>query len=168
MAMRLATLVVAIALTAALSARAETALVEFDINSPSRLAQQHAGRPYIVALWSVYCEPCRHELKLLGEFSRKHPRVAVELVSTDFLDQRSVVLEALAGYALDGIRRWSFASDFADPIRYAIDPAWRGELPRSYLYDGCGGVRAISGLLQPETLQAWLHNLELDGSKSCI
>jgi len=159
-------LLVVLALGDATPARAELPLHEFSADTPARLADSHAGRPWIFALWSVYCEPCRHELVLLGEVKQRHPDLAIELVSTDFIDQRPIVLEVLADYRLDGVRSWSFDSDFAEPIRFAIDPDWRGELPRSYLHDGHGGVRAISGMLKPETLQVWLRELGMVDSES--
>ena len=40
--------------------------------------------------------------------------------------------------------------------RYAIDPAWRGELPRSYLFDAAHKRAAHSGLMNETQLRDWL------------
>jgi hypothetical protein len=39
----------------------------------------------------------------------------------------------------------------------AIDPKWRGELPRTYLYDAQHRRVAISGVIDEEKLREWLE-----------
>jgi hypothetical protein len=55
-----------------------------------------------------------------------------------------------------GSERWVFADDAPERLRYAIDPEWAGELPRTYLYDRSCGRIAVSGALSPEILRRWL------------
>jgi thiol-disulfide isomerase/thioredoxin len=144
---------------AAETVRAEPMLHDFDHHTPVALAVSHAGKPYVLALWSVHCEPCRSELELLGEFTAAHPEIAIELVATDFLEDRPAAKAMLAEFELDGVRTWAFADDFAERIRYAIDPRWRGELPRLYLFDADHQPTAISGRVEADTLTEWRRGL---------
>ena len=41
-------------------------------------------------------------------------------------------------------------------LRFAIDPRWHGELPRTYLYDRAHVVQAVSGVIPPEQLTKWV------------
>lgn len=151
--------VLVLAALAAASVRAEAVLHDFDHQTPAALSAAHAGKPYVLALWSVHCEPCRSELELLAEFTAGHPEIAIELVATDFLEDRSAAKAMLAEFRLDGVRTWAFADDFAERIRYAIDPRWRGELPRLYLFDANHQPTAISGRVEPDTLSEWQRDL---------
>jgi thiol-disulfide isomerase/thioredoxin len=117
--------------------RAEPVLHDFDHQTPAALAASHAGKPYVLALWSVHCEPCRSELELLGEFTAAHPEIAIELVATDFLEDRPAAKAMLAEFELAGVRTWAFADDFAERIQ----------------------PTAISGRVDPDTLTEWRRGL---------
>ena len=43
--------------------------------------------------------------------------------------------------------RLAYGDDVPEALAYAIDPNWRGELPRTYLFDARGGVKAVSGTI---------------------
>ena len=47
------------------------------------------------------------------------------------------------------------AEAIPEKLRRALDPNWRGEMPRTLLIDARGARQASSGLLQPATLDAW-------------
>jgi thiol-disulfide isomerase/thioredoxin len=131
-------------------------LKPFDAKSPSAIDRAYAGRPYVLVLWSLYCEPCRHEMNLWGPLQQKYPGVRFVLVSTDAEGERATVSEFLRRYDLGGVETWMFADEFSERVRYAIDPAWRGELPRTYVYDAAHRRQAQSGVLDPKALDAWL------------
>ena len=154
-----ALLAVVLGLFAPPASGSEAALHDFDRDSLNTLRESHQGRPFVLALWSVHCEPCRSELALLGPFKADHPEIAVELVAADYRDDRPAVQAMLAEFDLDGVRTWAFADDFVERIRFAIDPEWRGELPRIYLFDGSHRATAISGRIEAETLADWRRSL---------
>jgi thiol-disulfide isomerase/thioredoxin len=131
-------------------------LKPFDAKSPAAIERSHAGRPYVLVLWSLYCDPCRHEMTLWGPLQRKHPGVAFVLVSTDTEGERAKVAEFLRRHDLRGIETWMFADEFSERVRYAIDPAWRGELPRTYVHDAAHRRQGQSGVLDPKALESWL------------
>ncbi len=130
----------------------------FDAHSMQAIEKEHAGFPFLVALWATDCPPCRRELALLSGFAADHPEVPVVLIATDPPDNAEAVDEVLESFALPGADAWRFGDAGAERLRYAIDPAWRGEMPRSYLYDEDGHRVGISGPISTELLQRWLRN----------
>jgi hypothetical protein len=41
-------------------------------------------------------------------------------------------------------------------VRYAVDPAWRGELPRTYLFDRAHRAEARSGKVSAREISEWI------------
>ena len=151
----LALLELAVALLAATAAGAGELRV-FDADSMRAIEREYAGSPFIVALWATDCPPCRRELALLSSFSADHPEVPVVLIATDPYDNAEAVDEVLESFALPGADTWCFGRAGAERLRYTIDPDWRGEMPRSYLYAEDGERLGISGPISRELLQRWL------------
>jgi thiol-disulfide isomerase/thioredoxin len=116
----------------------------------------HAGRKFIVAIWSTDCPPCRRELSLLGTFSADHPNLPVVLIATDPPDNAEVVRGVLASFELPRADFWLFGDAGAERLRYTIDSEWRGEMPRTYLYGADGGRLGISGPISADFLERWL------------
>ena len=44
----------------------------------------------------------------------------------------------------------------ASPLRYEIDPAWAGELPRTVMIDGDGKTTVLPGVADLARVRAWL------------
>jgi hypothetical protein len=138
-----------------LQAASAAELKPFNAKSPAAIAQAQAGRPYVLVLWSVTCAPCRHEMTLWGPLQRKYPNVAFVLVSTDPDGDRAMAAEFLRRHDLRGVETWIFDDEFSERVRHAIDPAWRGELPRTYVYDASHRRQGFSGV-DPKALESWL------------
>jgi len=128
----------------------------FDAGSMRAIEQEHAGAPFIVAVWATDCPPCRRELALLSSFSAEHPDVPVVLIATDPPDNAETVARILESFALPAAEAWHFGDAGAERLRYTIDPDWRGEMPRSYLYDGDGNRLGVSGPIAEQLLQKLL------------
>jgi thiol-disulfide isomerase/thioredoxin len=152
---RLARLCTALALLAGLSATA-TELRPFDAGSLDAIRAAHAGKPFVLAFWSVYCEPCRDEMPDWGSLQAKYPRVPILLVATDPPGDRAAVEQMLSRHPLGQVETWTFADDFAERVRFAIDRRWRGELPRSYFFDARHRAVARSGRLDKPWTRRWL------------
>ena len=138
------------------AASAAAELRPFDGDTFVRLQAERAGRAFLVSLWSLECPPCRAELALLGELKRTDPEFPLVLIATDPLTQSDEAEAVLAHYRLAAIESWIFADAFAERLRHSIDPAWYGELPRSYFYAADGTVSAHSGVLTAEIIAARL------------
>jgi thiol-disulfide isomerase/thioredoxin len=154
--MRFGLLLFALAISAAAPCPAAD-LKPFVAGSPEAIARAHAGKPYVLVLWSVYCEPCREEMKRWAPLQKKYPKVAFIVVSTDTPEDRQAASKFLDRQGVAGVQMWAFADEFNERVRYAIDPAWRGELPRTYLFDKAHRRRVFSGIVEPKLLEAWLE-----------
>jgi thiol-disulfide isomerase/thioredoxin len=124
--------------------------------SLDEIAAARAGRPFVLKLWSLDCPPCRAELPAWGSVIEHHPAVELVLVSVDGIEAAAEVHAALAEAGLGARESWVFADPFVERLRLDIDPAWRGELPRTLFYDTRHEVRAVSGRIHKDELERWL------------
>jgi thiol-disulfide isomerase/thioredoxin len=147
---------------AVLSATAARAaeLRAFDAKSLEAIRASYAGKPFVLAFWSLYCEPCREEMGDWGTLQRKHPWVPIVLIATDRPDEKASVERFLADYKLGKVQTWMFADDFAERVRFSVDRKWRGELPRTYFFDAAHRAEAYSGRVSREWIDNWLVQQE--------
>ncbi|AGK47392.1 MULTISPECIES: hypothetical protein [Burkholderia] len=119
-----------------------------------------SGAPLVVEVWSLDCGYCRENAVHLVEWQRRHPQVRIALVALDSLDEHAQALAgALAQMQLPAtVRQYANAEPMPERLRAALDPAWRGELPRTLWIGADGTRRAKSGLLTPAVLDAWLQH----------
>lgn len=133
-----------------------TELRPFDVKSIGAVRAAHAGKPFILAFWSITCDPCRKEMKLWGPLQRKYPDLPIVLVATDAPADHAAVSAFLARHDLPGIETWAFADDFSERIRFAVDRKWRGELPRTYFFDSVHRAEGRSGAIDERAIEDWL------------
>jgi thiol-disulfide isomerase/thioredoxin len=127
------------------------ALAEIQVFEKSSLADieaRHANQPFLLVMWSIDCAPCREEMLTLAEANRQYTDLPVVLVSTDDPNYRDEVSAVLEENNLNDLESWIFPDTSHMAIRYAIDPGWYGELPRTYLYDQSHQRVGKSGALQ--------------------
>lgn len=55
---------------------------------------------------------------------------------------------------LGGSESWSFTDRFYERLRYEIDPAWAGELPRTVMIDGDGKATVLPGVADLSRVRA--------------
>ena len=127
----------------------------FDAGSLDSIRQLHAGRPFVLAFWSIYCEPCREEMGEWKAIRQKYPTLPIVLVSTDSPSERATVTEFLRLYDPGPVETWVFADEFAERVRYSVDRTWRGELPRTYLFDAQHRAEARSGRFDRRWIANW-------------
>lgn len=130
-------------------------LQPFDARSANAIRARESGRPFVLAFWSITCEPCREEMKVLREAQRRHPGLRVHLVSVDPPQDHRAVRAFLKRYDPGPAVRWAFADDFGERVRHGVDPGWRGELPRAYLYDPRLNAVVVSGVLDAAAVDRW-------------
>ncbi len=114
------------------------------------------GKGHLLVLWSVDCLPCLKELALIGTLGAEKSGLPITLISTDEEVAPEDVAAVLARYGVSQYDAWQFADTVPARLRYAIDPAWRGELPRSYFYPVVGERVTHSGLLSEAMMRRWL------------
>lgn len=115
------------------------------------------GRPMVVAFWSTTCAPCAEELGLLARLHREFPRVKVVLVAADAPELRPQVERFLSRYAIGSVELWQFGAEAEDRLRYSVDRAWRGELPRAYFIGVDGQPLTRSGVPDETWAGEWFQ-----------
>lgn len=147
----LARLVLCLAATSAWAA----GYAPFDATSVERIKRQHAGKPFVLAFWSITCEPCREEMHVWKAMRAKHPGVPIHLVAADPGTTPRELARFLAQHDPGTVTRWSFADAFVERVRHSVDPKWRGELPRTYFFDADHRPLAHSGVISAVDADAW-------------
>jgi thiol-disulfide isomerase/thioredoxin len=138
------------------AAAEEAELKSFERGSWQQILRSHAGRPTLVHFWGVTCGPCKAELPQLGQFIKDHPGIDVVTISADLVPNlpdatRSMLEKA----ALSSAENWMFSDGFADRLRFEIDPAWQGDIPRTMLIARGGEVTTIEGSAEMAELDKW-------------
>lgn len=140
-------------LFSAIGVQAEEKIHAFAPESFERIVADHAGKPFVVMLWSLDCVYCEASFKALAAAARpmRFPIVTVATDRVDDPEARGLIREKLkrAGLKAD---IWAFGAAPAEQLRYAIDPKWRGEMPRSYWFNARGERVAHSGIITADTI----------------
>ncbi|MEC4748515.1 hypothetical protein [Methylomicrobium sp. Wu6] len=142
-------------------AAAGTSLRAFETDSLEKIQVAYAGRPFLLVLWSLDCPPCRKELDLLGKIKKRHPDLHLVLISTDPAELSGQISSVLVKYRLAITDAWVFSQTSAERLRYMIDPAWYGEMPRSYFYDPQHNRVGVSGALNAQQIETWLTSFRI-------
>lgn len=104
-------------------------------------------QPTLLALWSLECAYCKKNLAQFAELQRQHPSLQLITLAAEPVDSGHG--EALEKLAIPG-RHFAYGNQAPEALAFAIDPNWRGELPRTLLFDGKGGRQALSGVIAPQ------------------
>lgn len=110
-------------------------------------------QPTIVALWSSECVHCKKNLRLFAEMAQADKRLRVVTVAAEA--ESPALAPILDGLKLTGAR-YAYGDDAPEAIAFALDPTWAGELPRTFLLDGKGGMKKLSGVVDREKAVAAL------------
>jgi thiol-disulfide isomerase/thioredoxin len=128
----------------------------FERGSWQRVLRAHAGHATIVHFWGVTCGPCKVELPELGAFKKSHPSVDVVTIDADLVPNTDAAVTAmLEGAGLSSAENWMFNDGFPERLRYEIDSAWQGDIPRTILISRNGDKVVIEGAIEPAVLQKW-------------
>lgn len=154
-------------LSAASAAQPDTQFLQR--GSYQKILAAHAGRPFVVAMWSLSCTHCAADLEIFGRLANKYPGFDLVLISTDTPGQEPAIARTLGQYhlgkstakpkRLGKVESWVFADSYAERLRFEIDAQWYGELPRTYFYDASGTARGISGALNAQETELWVSSL---------
>jgi thiol-disulfide isomerase/thioredoxin len=144
-------------LAAAPAAEPPSGVKPFVRGSWQEMLRAHAGRPTLVHFWGVTCGPCKLELPLLGQFMKDHPELDVVMISADLVPNLPHAARGMLEKAgLGTAENWLFSDGFVERLRFEIDPAWQGEIPRTMLIAPDGKVTTIEGSAEMPDLEKWL------------
>ena len=93
---------------------------------------------------------------MLAESRLKNPALDIVMIATEEVVDPESLDRFLQSYRLEGVDSWYFSESDSNRLRYEVDSTWYGEIPRTYLYDEHHARVAVSGLLKPEQLHAWM------------
>lgn len=127
-------------------------LKPFTPESLAQITASRAGKPFVLAFWSLTCAHCQQEL---ADFGRR-PTANLVLVSTNTPAERDAIRATLARHGLESVEAWVFADAFGERLRHAVDRGWYGELPRSYFYAADGSRHAVTGRSEATLVERWL------------
>jgi thiol-disulfide isomerase/thioredoxin len=145
-----------LASAALVPASQESPLKSFERGSWKEVLRSHAGHPTLVHFWGVTCGPCKIELPELGEFMKHHPAIDVVTVSADLVPNLGPATRSMLQDAgLSSAENWIFSDDFAERLRFEIDPTWQGDIPRTMLISRDGEVTTIEGSAGIADLEKW-------------
>jgi thiol-disulfide isomerase/thioredoxin len=151
-----ATLSAVTLLASAFASDRPSELRPFQRGSWAQLLRAHAGRPALVHFWGVTCGPCKAELPLLGAFMRDHPDVDVVMVNADLVpDLPDATKAMLKDSGLSAAENWTFSEGYVERLRFEVDPAWQGDIPRTMLIARNGAIRTIDGVVDMAELENW-------------
>jgi thiol-disulfide isomerase/thioredoxin len=154
---RLAILLALLLGVASLSGAQAAGPLPFERGSWAKLRANHVGQPTVIHFWGLTCGPCLVELPAWGRLQAERPDLRLVLIAADPLPQEPERVSAtLARANLGGSESWSFSDRFYERLRYEIDPAWGGELPRTVMIDGDGKTTVLPGVADLAQVRAWL------------
>ena len=95
----------------------------------------------VVNAWASFCDPCREELPMLARVAPKLAEldVPIWLVSVDDPDGFQAARELLASLHVE-LTSFAAAPPLSD-FKTALNPAWPGMIPASFLFDKTGKLR---------------------------
>jgi thiol-disulfide isomerase/thioredoxin len=98
--------------------------------------------PLLITFGASWCKPCIDGLPRLKALSRKHPELRLVVIAVDSEPEKAQQLAATTG--IDGPAILDKFEHIAKT--YGVAGEQRTQLPRTFLVDGAGRIRAIYGL----------------------
>ena len=130
-------------------------LQSFEPNSLQHIVERHKGKPFVLFVWSLDCTYCQASLDHLAQAKRDNQALRIVTLSTDLAGDpqaAEMMQKRLSSLHLSG-DAWAFGSAAPEKLKYALDPKWYGEKPRSYWFNAQGERTAYSGVLNPATIE---------------
>ncbi|MYM22604.1 TlpA family protein disulfide reductase [Duganella sp. FT135W] len=143
------------------TALASPAVDAFNADGMERILARERGRPFVLLLWSLDCTFCHASMKNLATAqNREGFDVAAVAIETADDPANAAAISAATSQLGKNTSVWAFGDEAPERLRYLVDPAWHGELPRSYWYDAMGQrLAAHSGLITPSYIVEVRHKI---------
>ena len=129
----------------------------FERGSWAKLLAAHSGQATVIHFWGLTCGPCLVELPNWSKLLAERSDLRLVLIDADPAPQSAEqVAAALDRAGLGKAENWTFTDRFYERLRYEIDPAWPGELPRTLMIARDGSVTVLPGVADLDNVRAWL------------
>lgn len=137
----------------------EPTLKPFVSGSYQQIVSSHAGKPFLLAIWSITCPSCIKDMAVLQAVHKAHPELAIVMLSTDDVAETATAQQILQKNQLLDLAHWIYAEENTQKLQFDIDPQWYGELPRSYFFDKAGQRDGVSGALSKEEFETRINKI---------
>jgi thiol-disulfide isomerase/thioredoxin len=100
------------------------------------------GRPLLVNFWATWCDPCREEFPDLVKIDKQYRAKGLDFIAVS-LDDRQDIKTAVPKFLRQmraTMPAYLLSVKDPEPAINAVDPAWGGALPATFLYDAEGNV----------------------------
>ncbi|WNB75009.1 TlpA family protein disulfide reductase [Methylomonas koyamae] len=139
----------------------QTPIKPFVPGSYQQILAANAGKPLMLAIWSVDCPSCLKDMAIINQLHDKHPALKIVMLAADEAEAMPEIQRIVDTHKLGNLENWAFSGDNPEKLRYEIDPAWYGELPRTYFFDAAHQREAKSGAMTLEEFEAKLGKLKI-------
>jgi thiol-disulfide isomerase/thioredoxin len=151
---RLILLFIGLAIFANIVLAESPTLKPFTSGSYQQLLTSNAGKPFMLAVWSITCPSCIKDMAVLNAVHKAHPEVKIVMLSTDDIAESAEAQKILTSNQLTDVEQWIYAEENTQKLQFEIDPKWYGELPRTYFFDKAQQREGVSGVLSKEDYEA--------------
>jgi hypothetical protein len=87
---------------------------------------------------------------------KDHGAIDVVTISADLVpDLPGATRSMLESAGLQAAENWIFNDGFVERLRFEIDPAWQGDIPRTLLISRDGTIATIEGSAEMRDLEKW-------------
>lgn len=130
----------------------------FEPDGMEKIVASQKGRPFVLLVWSLDCEFCLASMKNIVQEGRKRKGLNIVTLATDSVEDPEALALMKKRLASTGLtaNAWAFGAAPPEQLRYAIDPKWHGEKPRSYWFNARGERSAYSGLITSATIDKYV------------
>ncbi|SPA02889.1 conserved hypothetical protein, putative exported protein [Cupriavidus taiwanensis] len=128
------------------TANAADRVAVFESAGAARIAASQQGKPFVLVVWSLDCVYCKRNFDAIDKLRARHPDLRVVTLSTDSAEASPQVRQVLERVRLTR-NAWVFGHEPQERLRYAVDPDWMGEMPRTYFYRADGQRQSVSGVI---------------------
>ena len=146
-------------------AESKNVVKELDLDGLKKLLDRSSKnpRPLLINFWATWCDACREEFPDLVNVHTKYSERGLEMIFVS-LDEPSdidtVVPQFLREMRAEKIPNYLLNVPDPAPAIDAVDTAWKGALPATFLYDTQGKiVFKHTGRIKPEELRAALDKV---------
>ncbi|WP_265919936.1 thioredoxin domain-containing protein [Cupriavidus nantongensis] len=141
------------------TANAADRVAVFESANAARIAASQQGKPFVLVVWSLDCVYCKRNFDAIGKLRARHPDLRVVTLATDSAEASPQVQQMLERVRLTR-NAWVFGHEPQERLRYAVDPDWMGEMPRTYFYRADGQRQGVSGVISEAD---WARHLRWAG-----
>ena len=125
--------------------------------SMEKILSTREGKPFVLVFWSLDCQYCPTELKMLSKLKRQYTdKLDIVLVATDTVDDVPQLISRVKSYGINEVEQWVFANSIPERLRFEVDKGWYGEVPRTHFYDRAHKRVVKTGLVDQKLVENWL------------